>query len=496
MFFYIKNKLKDDPIYRELILIPIMITGFIQLIFGILQWIHLVPNIYDYRIGGSFGNPGDLANFIILFYVITLGLLLFEKKNKIKYIYLVLFTLILLLIILSLSRAAWMACIGSSLLLIYYKWSISRNINLKNLINKYNKFLIIELFISVCLIGLFFLYNFKKNSADGRFLIWKLCLSLIYKRPIFGHGYESILSYLRYEQINFFKNNFSDLNDGLLAGEPVFAFNDFLQITIEFGIIALLLWLFLFYKVLTIKFINQFDKLGLKQLFICKCAIVAILICMLFSYPMQNPTIFISLFIFLATLSIYDQNYFISFRINKFNIFIISSILMAFSFIMLYHSSNSFNYGLKWKHAFRDFQNNKGDYVKKYNELSKSLYFDRSFILNYGSILYKTENYQKCICLYERFGYLCSSTNMYLMLGESYEKVKDYSKAEENYKNASLLIPHLFKPKFKLFKLYLMNGQLRKADSIAFVISNMKIKVFSNDVKTIKTEINKYLILK
>jgi tetratricopeptide (TPR) repeat protein len=168
-------------------------------------------------------------------------------------------------------------------------------------------------------------------------------------------------------------------------------------------------------------------------------------------------------------------------------------ILLGFLFV---HSLNSIKNGLKWKKAFADSESNSGNYVSQYDKLYKHLRPDRSFIMNYGSILYKSGNYDGCIKLYEKYGYLCMSSDMYLILGECYEKTKNSGKAEESYKNASFLIPHLFVPRYRLFKLYATTNQPVKADSIAIQISKMKIKVFSDEVKEIKTEINKYLLLK
>jgi O-antigen polymerase len=82
---------------------------------------------------------------------------------------------------------------------------------------------------------------------------------------------------------------------------------------------------------------------------------------------------------------------------------------------------------------------------------------------------------------------------MYIILGMSYEEEKNYRKAEENYRNASYLMPHLFVPKYDLFRLYINTRQLDKAHIVALEIRSMKIKVFSDAVKDIKTEVNKYL---
>ena len=305
---------------------------------------------------------------------------------------------------------------------------------------------------------LYKLYSLKTTSADGRVFIWKLCTNLVYERPIFGHGYESFLTKIHEVQIDYFKNNPSDIKNGLLAGNPAFAFNDYLQFTVEYGIIALVILLYIIYKTISFKgHIKTETRLTL--LTISRVTILAILICMLFSYPLQNPTIIICFFILLAMVSSFDEKIILKFELKRKYVLLGSFVLFTFTILLFVHASNSIVNGLKWKKAFADSEKNTGNYVAEYDKLFKPLKHDRSFIMNYGSILYKSGNYEKCINIYEKYGYLCLSSDMYLMLGESYEKIKNYTKAEENYKNASYSIPHLFFPKYRLFKLYDLTGQ-------------------------------------
>ena len=87
------------------------------------------------------------------------------------------------------------------------------------------------------------------------------------------------------------------------------------------------------------------------------------------------------------------------------------------------------------------------------------------------------------------------TTDIFQILGQSYEELKEFKKAEESYKNASMLVPTKFQPKYRLFELYKRNGNKEKTREIALDIKNMKIKVFSDVVRKIKTEANEYLSL-
>jgi tetratricopeptide (TPR) repeat protein len=161
--------------------------------------------------------------------------------------------------------------------------------------------------------------------------------------------------------------------------------------------------------------------------------------------------------------------------------------------MMSYYSIQSIELGLRWKEAASINNSNPNESLIEYDTLNRSLTADRSFVLNYGSILYKSEKYRQCVNHFEEKGFLCLTTDQFLMLGECYEKLNNFQKAEENYKDASFLIPHKFVPKYHLFKIYQTMQQPDKAYQEALEIRKMKIKIYSESVKDIKTEVNKYI---
>ncbi len=81
--------------------------------------------------------------------------------------------------------------------------------------------------IAICLA----LYLYKRNSADGRLLIWTVCLEMIKERPWFGWGLDGyIAQYMNYQADYMNANPKSPFT--LLAGETQNPFNEFLHIGI------------------------------------------------------------------------------------------------------------------------------------------------------------------------------------------------------------------------------------------------------------------------
>jgi tetratricopeptide (TPR) repeat protein len=176
---------------------------------------------------------------------------------------------------------------------------------------------------------------------------------------------------------------------------------------------------------------------------------------MLFSYPLENNTILFILFSIVSILSaqLSTSGFSIKYHIpTKLILFVISLIFGTF---LLYNSFNSFYFGLKWNEASKLVNKDASKASIEYEKLYQKLKRNRSFVLNQGSIYFKAKQYERCTKHYEKYKHLFISADMYLMLGESYEQIDSFEKAEENYKLATFLIPHLFIPRYKLFKLYL-----------------------------------------
>ncbi|MFA9392947.1 MAG: O-antigen ligase family protein [Prolixibacteraceae bacterium] len=474
----------DKNLISRLVLYSIQAIGIIQTFYALLQWINIMPNIFGFKFGGSFGNPGNLSNLIVVSYIISSGL--FLLGNKMKVLYGILSLTQLTIIIASFSRTSWLACIISFFFLLTFKSRIKTRITRFN----NNKNRLLKLCIVFCLI--FFLifsfdkaYDLKRASANGRLLIWGNCIKLIYEKPLFGHGYESLNGKYAKQQINYFASEKDNNSNKLLAGTPIFAFNDYLQYTVEYGSIMLIFFGVLIYCTFNINNSN-------KYLTIVKSALLAIYISMFTSYPLQNQTVNLSFYLLISSISIYSKKV-MAIKIKRKIFYLIAAIVIVFNSYIIYDAVITLYYGKKWKNAFELSSKNPSKSSEQFISISPYLRKNKSFLYIQGLVFFKAKKYVECINHFENYKHLFISTDMYLMLGESYQQTEDYQNAEKNYLLASNLIPYLFIPKYKLFKLYIESNQLDNANRIASEIDTMKIKVYSKTVSNIKTEIRNYL---
>jgi O-antigen polymerase len=118
---------------------------------------------------------------------------------------------------------------------------------------------------------------------------------------------------------------------------------------------------------------------------------------------------------------------------------------------------------------------------------------DPFFLFNYGSTLTKINECDKSITMLNKVTDYRTFYDLFLNLGLAYENVHNDSLAEQSYQKAAYLIPHMFTPRYYLFRLYKRSDQNEKAIQMANHLSEMKIKVYSPVVGQIKKETTEYL---
>ena len=88
------------------------------------------------------------------------------------------------------------------------------------------------------LVGAFFLWQIKHDSAVGRLLLWKISALAIADAPFFGN--ENFASAYGAAQEKYFASNDASISEKLAAGSPDYAFNEYLQIGVEYGLLVLI----------------------------------------------------------------------------------------------------------------------------------------------------------------------------------------------------------------------------------------------------------------
>jgi len=346
---------------------------------------------------------------------------------------------------------------------------------------------------------IFALYHYKKDSADGRILIWKVGFEMIQDKPILGHGINSFQSnYMHYQADYFEQHPTHELR--YLAGNNAYAFNEVLRLIAEqglFGLGIILMVLYIFYRS-TKKSNKSLPKSYME--FVSQSGLILIIIFGLFSYPLEILELKLMAVLFLAVLST-SSNKTIFLRPLNFLTTIIGKwtslktlkralILGSISFGIFFgwdkvHNTievyKSFNY------AISEFK--KGDFngfihfgKSNYTTLKSNGYF----LGYYGKSLFANQQYTEALAIFEPTLFLIPSAKVCIDIGKCYERLEKFKKAELFYTRASNMVPAQFKPQYLIAKMYFENGQVEKAKRIATeLLASQKVKVYSIEVHII-----------
>ncbi|WP_313382365.1 O-antigen ligase family protein [Proteiniphilum saccharofermentans] len=236
-----------------LVLTGLLAWGLVEAVWGLGQLYNYFPAKHAlFKTTGSFFNSGPYGGFIALIFPLVLHYWLFYRyKNKlIGYLFLFAGAVCLMVFPATLSRTAWIAAIvGCAVILLSDKRIIVR---LRLFWKRRRRqcilaATILSLFLFVAAYGI---YHLKKDSADGRLFMWKITTLAIQDSPMKGTGLGGFPAAYAKAQIEYFKSGRVNETEKLVAGSPEYAFNEYLQIFLEQGLLGFILFLLLSFLII------------------------------------------------------------------------------------------------------------------------------------------------------------------------------------------------------------------------------------------------------
>ena len=423
----------------------LIILGGIEAIWGMRQIYGLaISNHSLYALTGSFYNPGPYSGYLAMIFPICLSEWLSLKKVENRtwmeqgkyYVSLGVLLLILCVLPAGMSRSAWVATLVSGVWVygMYDSWG-SR---LQEIGKKYKKRVFPAIIVGgmVLMIAGYALFQLKVDSANGRLLLWKVSVKAIAEEPVWGHGIGNFVSAYGIAQENYFAGGKYSDKEELVAGSPEYAFNEYLQVGVECGV------LFLFVVLLIIAFC--FWK-GVTEKRLSACAgLISVLVFAFSSYPMQIPGFAMAFYFLLAACVVgYSRIHILFF-----------TVMIAFlgSYYWRYNQYNACREwtGCKMLYDIGTYQSAKEGYEKIYPELN-----DRgAFLFEYGHSLHKLKEYNSSTAiLKEAMAHSCDPMILNI-IGKNYQAIGKYEKAEEYFIRSTHRLPGRIYPYYLLAKLY------------------------------------------
>lgn len=449
----------------------------VQSLWGIGQFLHFISQIDGGLLTGSFDNPAGLAACIVLTFPFSLYTLRDTGGLK-KWIALFAILLSSVVLLLSRSRAGILSLVVILGLWAYYETSLFSSFRLQAKRKKR-----IACFIAL-LVVMSVLYFLKVNSANGRLLIWQISLSMVVNKPWTGYGYGGFLAHYMPTQGRFFSRNPEHVF-AILADNTSHAFNEYIEIVVNYGILGLLI---------VLGYISFLLNSYCKRPAAYKCpavyGLIALAVFSMFSYPFEYPFIWLMTGVFTCILTGDDNK---QIKIPRFLNVPLASILFIVVGPLL---KQKWVDERKWYHiAQLSMSGHTNEMIGEYEQLYERMRTEGLFLYNYAaelSLIHKYE-YSNRI-LMECMDYF-NDADVQLLLAYNSAELNNFIQAENFYKRAAAMCPCRFVPLYRLFQMYCDNGDTINAIGMAHQIVNKKVKISSPLITRIRFEAKEYLRL-
>lgn len=464
----------------------LIILGGMEAIWGLRQIYGLaVSNHSLYALTGSFYNPGPYSGYLAMIFPLCLyeWLNLKEKTERTwgeqgEY-YMALGVMLLILCVLpaGMSRSAWIAAIISGVWV--YGMHASWGSKLKEIRERYKRkvgLVCIAGGVIIIMIG-YALFQLKATSANGRLFMWKVSTLTIAESPVIGHGTGNFVSAYGRAQEDYFANGEYSETEELVAGSPEYAFNEYLQVAVEYGIPFLLV------VSLVIGFClwkgSSEGRIGL-----CG-SVISVMVFAFSSYPIQIPGFAVTFYFLLAACVIGRSKIIL--------LFFVSLMVLLGAY---YWKNNQYDACKDWHRGkmlynIGAYQSAKEDYEKLYPELANR----GAFLFEYGYSLHKLKEYDNSTRILEEAMTHSNDPMILNIIGKNYQASGDYEQAEEYLIRSTHRLPGRIYPYYLLAKLYAepKYRQPEKLKYVAEIVLTKEPKVQSTAVREMREEVKKLL---
>lgn len=477
LFFFLAmlyiNIRNISSIYYKYILYSfpfIVISHFIYYI----CWENPYYFLYEHKgvFTGFLHNSGLWGEFVAMTLICNIGLIHLNKKSK-KTSTLLIFVSFIVSFMLyeSDSRASWLSfAIG---ILTFFSPLIIKHLP-KSIIIRTGSLLIL---ICLCTYLISGLYSYKKDSADGRILICKISLEMVKDKPILGYGFDGFRkNYMNYQAAYLQEKQLPETINNL-ADDNHHAFNEFLRIIIEQGIIGVII---LFIFLTTIGYTIYKYKLYIDTVSrtIISC-LTALLFFSFFSYPLSTFHINALIVILLAGLACSSQDTPIwKLQIRSISLIIPYSIIFFISSVYLFSYSKA---NSDWLNTLKGVYTNDNILEEARKKLSGNPYF----LSTYGKYLNKKKRYSKAASILSQSIKEYPSYYTVMELGISYKAQKKYTEAMHCFYKAMHMIPHKIKPLYFMMELYYDQKDYKSAIQLSNRILCKQPKIRSSELNII-----------
>ncbi len=322
----------------------------------------------------------------------------------------------------------------------------------------------------------------KKDSALGRFHIWEMELRAIADKPLTGHGYGNALGSYGDAQAEYFEGEERGQERVRIAGCPEYAFNEYLRLGMEFGILGLLL---------------SVAVIVLGTMMLCHSdssltfGLVAWGTFAMASYPLAVWQLRLLLAVFLgAAIGV-------SVKVGKKGRLILVPALVCLSvgsmLVWLPENKHRKEAESKWLEErrftnFGIFDGMADRLAILYPQLRR--YF--RYLYDYGYALHKECRYEESNVILREGALISSDPMFYNIIGKNHEALGDYELAERNYIHAHNMVPSRLYPYILLMEMKERQGNTEQALAYARKALSLPVNERNMSMRDLHERARKY----
>jgi O-antigen ligase len=439
------------------------VSGAALAMHGILQYAGILfSENSNFSVTGSFDNPAGFAAALACTF--PLCFLFFGSRSPyLKYLAATIAVLTAAAVVLSGSRAGMTACIAA---LAGYAF-----IRLKKAGRKY-KIAVTVAALVLCAA----LYLLKKDSADGRLLIWRCTWNMVADRPLFGHGQGAFQAQYMLRQAEYF-NEFPDSQYADLADNALHPFNEYLLALAEQGIVGIICLL-----ALAALLWRRYKRERTPEKSAALLSLLSLAVFACFSYPFRYPFTWVVAFLSMAVICGGETASRLGVNTARVIMTMLSAGILC-AFVLLLRAE------VRWNRIARQSLAGKTrEVLPEYEKLYRCMGHNGLFLYNHAAELHEAGEYGRSVEAFGRCTRYYNDMDVQMLLADNYKQLNRYDEAEKHLRIATAMCPVRFIPLYELAKLYDEAGRREEAFATAKQIINKKIKIPSPTVTAIKHE--------
>lgn len=481
VYFAIRLLVSTEESGRSIIFFFLCLTGITESVWGLAQLYGFLPSYHTlYRFTGSLFNPGPYCGFLAVIFPLALHSGLHKPSQPLLHYAGIACTIgIVILLPAGMSRSAWLAALVGCGIVLWQRDSFS--ITIRQFFRNRKRYIVpVALLCLLLLCGSGIgMYALKKDSADGRLLMWKVSVVALRESPWTGQGPGTFSGAYGKAQARYFSDKPRSSQEKYVAGCPEYGFNEYLQITTELGFIGLALFAGIFLS--AIRQAYKQHQPGVAG------SLASFAVFAFFSYPFSVLPLSLLFVIFTALCSPPAD--------ESRKALLWRSAILLFAGICLYAGhglSEQATHLRAWKEEKRyfDMEIYKGT-AEGYRQLYPSLKEFAPFLFEYGQCLAKTGQYQESIIILSEGARRSADPMFYNIIGRNEQALGNYEAAEAAFLRAYRMVPNRLYPLYLLAELYISTGEYGKAAETIRQALAQKPKIMSPAIEEMQHKLKK-----